>query len=164
MENDSAHEERIPGKRDLERFPEDGLDYNSTGKSSVLYVTFRVKTQAGSKVYDSRQLRDRIKHLPQKAQFQLEARLLPFKRAPDMNVHLRVAKRLSLQERRMQTRANDSSAVRSCQGRVQWCAANKLLGMVLLFPLITIYLACMMPGAQRTLLSQCPFAGLAEES
>ena len=125
----------------------------------MLYVTFRVKAQAGSKVYDSRQLRDRIKHLPQKAQFQLEARMLPFKRAQDMNVHLRVAKRLSLKER-----ANDSSTVRSCQGRVQWCAANKLLGMVLLFPLITIYLACMMPGAQRTLLLQCSFVGLAEES
>ena len=101
-ENDSVREERTPEKRDLQSFPEDGLGYNGTGKSLVLYKTFRVKTQDGSKLYDSLQLRERIKRLRQKAQFQFESQMPPFKRAQDMNIHLRVAKRMSRKARRMQ--------------------------------------------------------------
>ena len=73
----------------------------------------------------------------------------PFKRAQDMNMHLRSARRLSRRERRMQARSEARSKVRSHHGWVQRLVANKWLGMVLLFSLIMAYLACMMPGAQH---------------
>ena len=59
-----------------------------------------MKTQDGSKVYDSQQFRDRIKRLRERVQFQYESRMPPFKHAQDMNMRLRAAKRLSHREHR----------------------------------------------------------------
>ena len=149
LENSTPRDESTSTKRDLQSFPEDGSDYNGTGKSLVPYGKFRVKTQDGSQVYDSQQLRDRIKRLRERTTFQHEPRMPPFKRAQDMNMHLRFARRLSRRERRMQARSEARSKVRSHHGWVQRLVANKWLGMVLLFSLIMAYLACMMPGAQH---------------
>ena len=149
LENSTPRDESTSPKRDLQSFPEDGSDYNGTGKSLVLYGKFRVKTQDGSQVYDSQQLRDRIKRLRERATVQHESRMPLFKRAQDMNMHLRSARRLSRRERRMQARSEARSKVRSHHGWVQRMVANKWLGMVLLFSLIMAYLACMMPGAQH---------------
>ena len=148
LENSTPRDELTSPKRDLQSFPEDGSVYNGTGKSLVPYGKFRVKTQDGSQVYDSQQLRDRIKRLRERAQFQHESRMPPFKRAQDMNMHLRSVKRLSRKERRMQARSEARSKVRSHQGWVQRFVTNKWLGMGLLLS-HDYYFACMMPGSQH---------------
>ena len=149
LENSTPRDESISPKRDLQSFPEDGSDYNGTGKSLVPYGKFRVKTQDGSQVYDSQQLRARIKRLRERAQFQHESRMPPFKRAQDMNMHLRSARRLSRRQRRMQARREDRSKARSHQGWVQRFVTNKWLGITLLFSLVLAYFAYMMPGSQH---------------
>ena len=134
-------------KRELRSFLVDDKNDDFAGKSLVTHDSIRALAQDETRMHDVQRLRERVRRFREKAHSHFESRVPLFKRAQDMNMHLKNPKRLSRKERRLQARVSAKSKVKSFQGWVQRFVANKWLGLVLLVSLVLSYLAYMMPGA-----------------